>query len=81
MYQTIHETIAVAGVYDRAKFLPKSFVWRQRKRAVSEITLMANINDGGIKKRHYAVIAENNLYRLLFDRQNEVWWLEEIWME
>lgn len=81
MYQTIGETIKVAGVFGSAKFTPKKFEWRTQIYQISQITLVNDVKDGGIKKRWYSVMAGANLYRLCFNRDNESWSLEEVWCE
>ena len=81
MFQAIQEKIAVIGVYDRANFTPKKFKWHTREYFIEEITLKADIKDGNVKKRMYSVLSKGNLYRLLFNRDQEIWFLEEIWCE
>ncbi|NCS97881.1 MAG: hypothetical protein GW762_04805 [Candidatus Pacebacteria bacterium] len=81
MYQTIHEPIWVVGIYKNAQFIPKKFKWKDQELYISEITLSNNVKDGAILKRWYSVIAENNLYRIEFNRTSEQWQLLEIWVE
>lgn len=81
MYEHIHETISVIGVYSHASFVPKKFLWNSTVYPISEVTLMAEIKDGSVRKRHYTVISNGNAYRLLFDRAEETWKLEEVWCE
>ena len=81
MYQTIHETIAVAGVYEQHKFTPKKFKWRNRQYVIDQITLSSAIKDGGVQFRTYSVMSGGNLYRLMFNRDDEGWFLEEVWCE
>lgn len=83
MYQTIHEQISVAGVYDhgRLKFTPKKIKWRQRLYTVDEITLTSDVKDGGVRQRFYSMVCGPNVYRVVFNRDTEAWWLEEVWCE
>ncbi len=81
MYQTIGESIKVVGVFAHQKFTPKKFEWRTQTYPISEITLVNDVKDGGIKKRFYSVMSAGNLYRLCFNRDNESWRLEEVWCE
>ncbi len=81
MYQNVHDPIAVAGVYQQGRFHPKKFNWRGKIYKVDQITLTANFKDGGVKQRIYSVQSGANLYRLLFNRENEGWYLEELWLE
>jgi len=81
MYQTIHEKIAVAGVYDQAKFVPRKFKWKGRELVISQLTFLNDYKDGGVSLRMYSVMAGGNLYRLSFNRSTEVWMLEEMWYE
>jgi hypothetical protein len=80
-YLTIHETVEVAGVYTPGHFRPTAFLWSGRKWNVSEITTVAQERDGGVQLRHYSVVANNQVCRLLFNRYTETWWLEEVWDE
>jgi hypothetical protein len=81
MYQTIHDAIAVFGVYDQGGFHLKKFNWRNQVYPVDQVTLTINLKDGGVKQRMYSVQSGANIYRLLFNRENECWFLEEIWLE
>jgi hypothetical protein len=81
MYQTIGETISVAGWYLKGHFKPVKFKWRNHTYPISETTLTSEIKDGGVRKRLFSVMAENNLYRLEFDRDLETWELSEVWFE
>jgi len=81
MYQTINETISIAGVYSRSKFSPKKFKWNNKEFPIKEITLTSDTRDGTIKKRFYSVLSNGNLYRIEFNRESESWTLNEIWVE
>lgn len=81
MYQIIHEQIEVAGVYNHLKFTPKKFKWKNKVYSIKEITLTAEMKDGGVKKRFFSVVSQGEVYRVIFDRENEKWWLEEKWVE
>lgn len=81
MYEPIHESISVIGVYKNAKFFPRKFLWSDKEYVISQITFAADIRDGSVRKRQYSVVADNNSYRLLFDRAEETWTLEEVWCE
>lgn len=81
MYQTIHEKVAVAGVYDQGKFWPKKLRWGNQNFPVEQVTFVADTKDGGARWRQYSLVAAGNLYRLAFQRDEETWWLEEVWLE
>lgn len=82
MYQTLHEDISVVGIFSRGTFVPKKFKWRQRELKITEVTLTSNTKDGGVKFIWFSVVAEDkNVYRLLFNRENYQWWVEEVWIE
>ena len=81
MYQRIHEKIEVIGVYQRAKFKPVKFKWQQKIYHIKQINLVSDLKDGGIEKRMYSVQIADQVYRLVFDRQEESWWLEEVWVD
>lgn len=81
MFQTIAEKIEVAGVYRNAQFIPKKIQWRKKILLIKEITLITDIRDGQVRKRMYSVMCGNELYRIVFNRDTEVWILEEIWVE
>lgn len=80
-YQTIHEKIAVAGVYAKGVFTPKKFSWRGTVLPVEQVTLQADLRDGQAKLRQFAVVSGGTVYRLLFHRESETWFLEEVWCE
>lgn len=85
MYQTIGDRIEVIGVYQQsgqpAHFVPKKFKWRGNVYPISEITLVSDVKDGGVRQRLYSVMAGGNVYRLMFNRDDEVWELAEVWYE
>lgn len=81
MYEPIHEKISVIGVYKNAGFVPRKFLWRDKEYSVSQVTFVADIKDGSVRKRQYSVVSKGNSYRLLFDRAEETWSLEEVWCE
>ncbi|HZZ98771.1 MAG TPA: hypothetical protein VFG51_02455 [Candidatus Saccharimonadia bacterium] len=81
MYQTIHEKVAVAGVYNKTRFTPKKLKWKGRELEISKITFVNDFKDGGVRSRMYSVMAGGNLYRLNFNRETEIWTLEEMWYE
>lgn len=81
MFQPINEKITVAGVYRGSQFQPKRFLWRDKIFDVEAVTFMADVRNGGTKKRRYSVTSGPNAYRLLFDRLEESWRLEEVWAE
>ncbi|MFZ5376056.1 MAG: hypothetical protein ACOZAN_00095 [Patescibacteria group bacterium] len=81
MFTKIHQPIAVTGVYRRSGFIPRAFLWRDDQYRVEQVTFQTDFKDGDRKKRFYAVESGGNLYRLLFDREDESWFLEEVWCE
>ena len=87
MYQTIGERIEMMAVYGRpvpglvGKLKPLRFRWQGKVYPVERITLATDTKDGGIRKRLYSVVSRGNVYRLSFNRENEDWLLEEIWLE
>ncbi len=81
MYQPIKQKIAVAGVYESAYFSPRKFKYRSREYVVQKITVTADVKDGGVRKRFYSVVANDNIFRLCFDREREIWTLEEAWID
>lgn len=81
MYQTIGEAIEVIGVYAHQTFTPRKFLWHGREYQIERITAVVSIRDGATRKRRYGVMSGSTSYRLLFNRDSEVWTLEEIWVE
>jgi hypothetical protein len=81
MYQTIGEDIEVIGIFKRGKLLPRKFQWRQQILDIQEVTMINDTRDGGIRKRFYSVMSGGNLFRLSFNRESEIWKVEEIWCE
>lgn len=81
MYEHIHESISVVGVYKKAQFFPRKFIWSSKVYSITQITFVADIRDGSVRKRQYSVVADSNSYRLLFDRSEETWSVEEVWCE
>ncbi len=43
--------------------------------------MVTELKDGGVRQRLYSVVVGPNVYRLLFNRDTEEWWLEEVWCE
>jgi hypothetical protein len=82
MYAPIQEPIAMVGSYLPSRsFQPKKFQWREKEFRIEQVTWKSDLKDGSIKKRLYSVMANGNLFRLEFNRENESWTLCEIWVE
>lgn len=81
MFQRIGEKIEVAGVYRQAQFIPKKMKWRNRVYVVKQVTLCTDIKEGLVRKRMYSLMVDTTLYRIVFNRDTEVWMLEELWTE
>lgn len=81
MYQTIHESIEVAGVFTPGKFSPTKFRWGKKTFAVEAITLLSRERDGLVPIHHYSVVASGTVFRLSFHPDNLAWFLEEVWQE
>ena len=81
MYQTIHEPIKVAGVFNRSVFKPTWFEWRRQLFKVEQITLISDYKQGLVKIKIYSVIAKGNLYRLQFSLNSGDWILENVWID
>lgn len=81
MYQPIHEPVSVAGVYEHGKFRPVKFRWKEKLLPISEICSVHDFKDGSVQKRRFSVMASGNVYLLEFDRRQETWILEQIWLE
>ena len=70
MLTQIDEPIIVAGVYEKASFFPRVFLWQSQKYKVEKITLVSEIKDGSVRQRVYSVISGDVLYRLKFYLEN-----------
>lgn len=81
MFQTIDEKVSVIGLYKSGVFFPKKIQWGERVLLVREITLVSDIKEGQVKKRMYSLLCGKELYRLVFNRETEIWVLQEIWVE
>lgn len=81
MYQTISETITVAGVYHQAKFKPVWFEWQNRRYWVKEITLVSKICSGGVTSYLYSLLANDDVFRLQFNQKDQQWLLREVWVD
>lgn len=80
MFEEMNEKISVIGLYKNCKFIPKMFFLKNRNMPVEEVTLINNIKDGLTKKRQYSVTSGNNVYRLIFNRDDESWCLTGVYM-
>jgi len=81
MYQTIHESIKVAGIFNCSVFKPTWFEWRRQLLKIQQITLISDYKQGSVKSKIYSVMADGNLYRLLFDLNSCNWTLENVWID
>lgn len=81
MYEPINKKISVEGIYENAKFTPKKVILGSREMPIERITLTCEVRDGGVKQRLYSVIAQGNTYRILFNRETEIWVLKEVWID
>lgn len=81
MYQPIHEPVSVAGIYENGKFRPVKFRWRQKLLNITEVCSVHDFRDGTVRKRRFSVMAQGTVYLLEFDRSQESWILEQLWIE
>lgn len=81
MYHPINEKVAVAGIYTSGKFSPRKFKWRSQTFEVNQICTVHDFKDGSVRKRRFSVMANRNVYLLEFNRDQEIWTLEQIWIE
>lgn len=81
VYQTISETINVLGIFRSGSFTPKKFNWQHQTYPIEEITSIHEVRDGGVVKRHYAIVSGSNLFLLEYNRNQETWKLAQIWSE
>lgn len=81
MFERIDAKVSVAGVYAQGRFAPKKIRWGKKILLVDEITLVSEIRDGAVKQRLYSFRSGSEVYRLLFNRETEIWILEEVWVE
>lgn len=81
MYQTIHETIRVAGIFDKLQFKPVWFVWKNKRFVIKKITLVSKLKEGSIEKIIYSVQVKSDVYRLDYFPQEKEWFLESIWID
>lgn len=80
-YQPLNDQISVLGVFQNHRFVPKKFKWRQQTYRIDKITLVSDIKDGQIQKRLFSVVANQNVYRLEYNRTSESWLLQAVWVE
>ncbi len=75
----------MAGVFSEGKFSPTAFVWSGTKWHIQEITSKVLERDGGVPRCYYSVVAKTDqrtqVFRLLFQKWAETWWIEEVWDE
>lgn len=81
MYQPIHEPVSVAGIYEHGKFRPLKFRWQNKLLVITEICSVHDFRDGTVQKRRFSVMAGGTVYLLEFNRNQENWLLEELWIE
>lgn len=81
MYQTVDEAIDVVGSYSHGRFVPKKFRWGKRVLVINQVTLQSDTKDGDVRKRLVSVTVGKEVYRLEFNRENEQWYLREVWAE
>ncbi len=79
MYQRMHETIRVAGVFAASNFRPVWFDWQGRKMDIDDITLITDFKQGGIRHKIYSVVVTGDVYRLVYDLKNQDWFVEAVW--
>ena len=81
MNQTINEPIKVAGVFYHSVFKPVWFEWNNQQLKINEITLISDYKQGLIKCKIYSVLANGNLYRLLFNLISQKWVVQSVWID
>lgn len=81
MYTQINSPISMIGVYQHGRFIPRKFLWQSKEYLVNQITFIHDLKNGGRKQRIYSIEAAGTIYRILFDRDDEQWTLQELWVD
>lgn len=75
------EKIDIIVVFEQDKARPYSFKWGGKKYVVEKINLVYAKNTGTGKFLYYSVTAEGNYFKLIFDTNEMMWWVEEVYSE
>ncbi|HEX7017863.1 MAG TPA: hypothetical protein VF209_03070 [Patescibacteria group bacterium] len=80
MFTKLHDRIQVIGIFTFKGFIPKKFQWKDKVYLINQVTLVSDVKDGGLRQRWYSVEVRGNVYRLLYNRDHDEWWLEEVYV-
>ena len=81
MYQDIREKVSVAGVYSNGRFQLRKFQWRNQLFTINSSCAVHDFKDGTVRKRRFSVMSKGMLFLLEFNRDQEIWIPEQIWVE
>ena len=81
MYEDVKEQIVVGAVFKNGHAIPRTFVWKERKYTVDQITLEHTEKRGNNILFCYSLTSAGNFYELSFDNINLIWQLERVWQE
>jgi len=77
MPKTEHKIIEVLVAFMRNKVMPLSFSFNNKKYAVNKVNMTYATRIGRDKWYYFAVSSGDDNYKLGFDTENSIWFLEE----
>lgn len=81
MYVLVNEPVEVFANFNKKGAEPICFSWKNTDYNITSINFKHYSKDGDKKIYHFAVTANHETYKLIFDPTTLVWRLEEVYLE
>lgn len=81
MYEQIHARIEVTAIFTPHRLKIEKFTWEGRDYIINQINLVTKARKGRELVWLYYVSNDNAAYKLRYDTESLIWWLEEITWE
>lgn len=82
MYETVNEKVKMMASFDKGTCLPVVFKWKGRNYKIAKVNLAYQERDGRSINYYYSVEADTGaVFKLRYNDEKLIWWLEEYWVE
>ena len=76
-----NDPIEVLVIFKKHRAEPFSFKWGGRKYAIEKVNLVHAQNTGSGKQVSYSVMSNDTYFKIVFDTNEMLWHLEEVYCE
>jgi hypothetical protein len=81
-YEIINEKVKMMASFDNGTCLPVIFKWKNRNYKIAKVNLAYQEREGRSINYYYSVETDTGgVFKLRYNDEKLIWWLEEYWVE